>query len=163
MHTDRTNALLVQDFNSRVFLTSLRRHNERQRDIERHPSSGLQRLADMRCVSSVPSRLLTDDGMTIMNELSEQLLDESLGIVRARWQRSQAALHERIEQTQADLSGRANLSLKRSLLKCQTSLAQWHRRMGRWQPVFALSTPSSLHRSIDPHLSEKRSVRQKKT
>jgi hypothetical protein len=131
MHADRTNALLVQDLNSRVFLTSLRRHNERQRESDRHPSAGFGRLADMRCVSSVPSRLVTDGGMTIMNELSQQLLDESLSIVRGRWHRSQAALHQRIEQMQEDLSGRANLSLKRSLLKCQASLAQWNRRKGR--------------------------------
>jgi hypothetical protein len=129
--------LLTHEFNSRVFLMFLRRQDERHREINistrdrQLPSKycsfnnarGFTRMNDY--LSCIPSHIISEDGIRITNDLSKQLFDEDLSIVRRHWQRSKITLSNKIEQLQTDLSSHANISLKKAMPKCQAALFKW--------------------------------------
>ena len=134
--------LLTHDFNSRVFLMFLRRQDERHREIctsERdgqlsskyssfNNSRGFARMKDYHDLSSrscLPSHMISQDGRTITDELSKQLLDDDLSIVRRHWQRSKMILSNKIEQLQTNLSFQADTSIKKVIPKCQAAVFKW--------------------------------------
>jgi len=120
----------------------LRQQNERQREIytyerERqypskyssfHNSRGFARMKEYHSSSphsSIPSHMISQDGIIITNNLSQQLLDDHLSIVRRHWQRSKMTFYNKIEHIQTDLSSHTNMSVKKAIPKCQAALFKW--------------------------------------
>src|SRR5690349_18464215 len=92
--------LLTNDFNSRSFLMFLRRQNERYREIctsqhdRQYPSKysafdksrGFSRMINIQSSNStISSHMISEDGIIITDDLSKQLLDDNLSLVRRHW------------------------------------------------------------------------------
>jgi hypothetical protein len=122
--------LLAQDFNARSFLMHLRRENERNCEISKYStfnnSRGFVRLIEFQPLNSrVSSHMTSEQGIMITNELSQQLLDENLILVRYHWQRSKMAFAKKIEGIQSDLNLQTNTSFKRTVNGCHKLLFNW--------------------------------------
>ncbi len=126
--------ILIQDFNSRSFLMYLRRENERNREIStyhQHPSKysafdsarGFARLIDFQ--SKISSHMTSDKGITITDNLSQQLLDENLTLVRRHWQRSKMTFSKKMQDIQSEFNLQTNTSLKRTINECHKTLSNW--------------------------------------
>ncbi|CAF1146269.1 unnamed protein product [Rotaria sordida] len=130
--------LLTHDFNSRSFLMSLRRQNEKHREIctmkddRYHPSKycsfdnprGFIRI-NKHHNSSIFSHIINENGIIIIDDLSKQLLDDNLSIVHHRWQKSKILFSNKIKHIQSDLSSQTNISLKKTMYECQGALFNW--------------------------------------
>jgi hypothetical protein len=129
--------LLADDFNVRSFLMYLRRENERNREIytsRQHPSKysafdnsrGFARLIEFQSSnSSISSYMTSDKGMMITENLSQQLLDDNLILVRHHWQRSKMTLTKKIDAIQSEFNLQANTSLKRTINDCHKLFSNW--------------------------------------
>jgi hypothetical protein len=129
--------LLTHDLNSRSFLMSLRRQNETYREIctsqrdRQYPSKycsfnnsrGFSRMN--KSYSSIPSRMISQDGIAITDDLSKELLDDSLCTVRRHWQKSKMTFSDKVKYIQTDLSSHTNISLKKAMCGCQVALFSW--------------------------------------
>ncbi|CAF3283649.1 unnamed protein product [Rotaria sp. Silwood2] len=134
--------LLTHDFNSRTFLMSLRRQNEKHREIcilehDRHYPSKYSSFDNVRGFarinqyhnsylnSSISSNIISKNGITIIDDLSKQLLDDNLSIVRRRWQKSKILFSNKIKHLQSDFNSQTNISLKKTMCECQGALFNW--------------------------------------
>ena len=131
--------LLTHDFNSRSFLMFLRRQNETYREIctsqhdRQYPSKycslnhsrGFARMNKCHYLSSIPSCMISQDGVTITDNLSKQLLDANLCTVRRHWRKSKVTFSDKIKHIQADLNSHADISLKKAMCGCQITLFNW--------------------------------------
>ncbi|CAF3410193.1 unnamed protein product [Rotaria socialis] len=129
--------LTAQDFNSRSFLMSLRRENEKHREIfalernRQHPSKysafnnqrGFARMHNYH--SSISSHIISKNGIIITNDLSRQLLDDNLSIVHRRWQNSKILFSDKIKNVQSDLNSKTNVSLKKVMCECRGAVFNW--------------------------------------
>lgn len=130
--------LLVNDFDSRSFLLSLRREDERIRELStiefnRQNRSnyssiehrrGFARLINVR-KNSVSSHLMNDDGQILTDELSKQLLNDDLSLVHQHWQRSRQTLAKQILTLQSDFDRRTSTSLRKTMSECQKVIFHW--------------------------------------
>jgi hypothetical protein len=132
--------LLTNDFNSRSFLMFLRRQNERYREIStsqhdrQYPSKycasnnsrGFARMIKFQSSNStISSQMISEDGIKITDDLSKQLLNDNLSLVRRHWRRSKMTLSNKIEDIQSDLNLQTNISLKKATCECQKVLFSW--------------------------------------
>ncbi|CAF1183409.1 unnamed protein product [Adineta steineri] len=119
--------LLTHDLDSRSFLMFLRRENERYREIstsehDRQYSlnytsfdhargfSRMNKYVNLSSNSLIPSHILSENGRIITNDISKQLLDDNLSIVRRQWKKSKKNLSNQIEHIQSDLNSHTNMS-----------------------------------------------------
>ena len=132
--------LLRNNFNSRSFLMFLRHENERYREIStsqhnrQYPtkyctfdnSRGFDRIKRCQPINSViSSQMISKEGRTITDDISKQLLNDNLSIVRRHWRRSRMIFSNKINDTQLDLSLQTKISLKKTMSECQKSLFSW--------------------------------------
>ncbi|CAF4311502.1 unnamed protein product, partial [Rotaria sordida] len=75
--------------------------------------------------SSIFSHIINENGITIIDDLSKQLLDDNLSIVHHRWQKSKILFSNKIKYIQSDLSSQTNISLKKTMYECQGALFNW--------------------------------------
>ena len=121
--------LITHDLNSRSFLMSLRRQDQKHRemysskDYSLNNSRGFTRLN--KSYSSVPSHMISQDGIRITDDLSKELLDDNLCSARRHWQKSKMTFSNKIKYIQTDLSSHTNISLKKAMCGCQTALFNW--------------------------------------
>jgi hypothetical protein len=116
--------LITHDLNSRSFLMSLRRQDQTHREMySSNNSRGFTRLN--KSYSSIPSHMISQDGITITDDLSKELLDDNLCTVRRHWQKSQMTFSNKIKYIQTDLSSHTNISLKKAMCGCQVALFNW--------------------------------------
>lgn len=129
--------LLTNDFNSRSFLMFLRRENERYREINtsqhdrQYPSRycafnnsrGFARFQSLN--STISTQMISKDGITITDDLSKQLLNDNLSLVRHHWRRSKLTLSNKMENIQSDFNLQTNVSLKKAMYECQKALFSW--------------------------------------
>lgn len=121
--------LLTADFNARSFLMYHRRENERIREmsfheIDHHYHSrkysthihprGFARLAN--------SPMIT---VGMIDELSEELLDDYFSLFRNHWQRSKMNFTRRIDKIQSELNRQTSLALKKATCEYAKVLSQW--------------------------------------
>ena len=145
MHSNQSTSelsidLLTEDFNSHSFFMYLRRQNERNREISisQHDhqyrrkystsdqSRGFARLHDFQSSNSgISSHMLSEDAINTTVDLSEQLLDDDLSLVRRHWRRSKLTFANRMEGIQSDFNSQTNISLKKAMSECQKRLAHW--------------------------------------
>ena len=128
--------LLTNDFNSRSFLMFLRRQSERYREIStsqhdrQYPSKycefdnsrGFARLIEFQPSNSKISSYMT---MLMTEELSQQLIDDNLKLVRYHWQQSKTTFTNKIEHIQSELNLQTNTSFKRTINDCHKLLSNW--------------------------------------
>jgi hypothetical protein len=132
--------LLTNDFNSRSFLMFLRRHNERYQDVStsqrnrQYPSKyctsnnsrGFTRMMKFQSSNSaISSHMISKDGITIMDDLSKQLLNDNLSLVHHHWRRSEMIFSNKIEDIQSNLNLQTNVSLKKAMFECQKTFFSW--------------------------------------
>ncbi|CAF1566243.1 unnamed protein product [Rotaria sp. Silwood1] len=134
--------VLTHDFNSRSFLLSLRRQNEKHREIctsehdRQHPSkycsydnsrgfTRLNKYHNSYVNSSISFHIISENGIIMTDDLSKQLLDDNLLIVRRHWQKSKILFSNKIKYIQSDLSSKTNISLKKAMYECQGALFNW--------------------------------------
>lgn len=127
--------LLTANFNARSFLLHHRRENERNREISSNKTDhqhstkystyvnprGFARLSN----ATIPSHMINDYGIRMIDELSEQLLDDYLSLFRNHWQRSNTTFAQRIEYIQSELQRRTTLSLKKTTCEYAKVLSHW--------------------------------------
>ena len=118
-----------KDFNSQLFLTELRRYNQTIGQLNAHQSSpskyssyhpcrGFHRLSKVHFHSSIIPNEMIDD-------LSLNLLDDHLALVRHHWWIYQMRLTKKIGSLQNDLQRHLDVSLKKKQCQCQSRLFQW--------------------------------------
>jgi len=132
--------LLTNDFNSRSFLMFLRGQNERYREIStskhdrQYPSKycafdhsrGFDRMIKFQSSNSrISSHMISKDVITITDDLSKQLLNDNLSLVRRHWRRSKMILSNKIEDIQSNLNLQTNKSLKKATCDCQKIMFSW--------------------------------------
>jgi len=121
--------LVTHDLNSRSFLMFLRREDERYRELSTYcsfdNSRGLARMNKYNYLSSIPSYMISEDGVKITDDLSNQLLDDNLSIVRRHWKRSKMKFSNKIGDIQSDLSSHMTMSVKKGMCGCQAAIFNW--------------------------------------
>ncbi len=131
--------LVTHDLNSRSFLMFLRREDERYRELStsqnnrQYPSKyssfdnsrGLARINKYNYLSSIPSYMISEDGVKITDDLSNQLLDDNLSIVRRHWKKSKMEFSNKIGDIQSDLNSHMNMSVKKGMCGCQAAIFNW--------------------------------------
>lgn len=145
LHAD----LLAHNFDSRSFLMLLRQRNEKHRafailEHERyHPLkycsrdnlrgfSRINKYDYSSANSCIVSHMISPNGVTIIDDLSQQLLNENLLIVRRRLQKSKTSFSSKIKSMQSDLDSQINISLKKATCQCQQALCNWISK-SRWK------------------------------
>jgi hypothetical protein len=118
----------------------LRRQNERHREVytSEHDrqyrskycvfdhSRGFDRLINFQiCNSEISSHMISNDGIIMTDNLSQQLLDANLSLVRRHWRRSKMTYANKMEDIQSNLNLRTNTSLKKAMNECQKVLFNW--------------------------------------
>jgi hypothetical protein len=88
-------------------------------------SRGLARMNKYNYLSSIPSYMISKDGVKITDDLSNQLLDDNLSIVRRHWKRSKMKFSNKIEDIQSDLSSHTNMLVKKGMCGCQGAIFNW--------------------------------------
>jgi hypothetical protein len=69
--------------------------------------------------------MTSNKGMMITENLSQQLLDDNLILVRHHWQRSKMTLTKKIDAIQSEFNLQANTSLKRTINDCHKLFSNW--------------------------------------
>jgi hypothetical protein len=139
LSADISSHLLMNDFNSRTFFSRLRQENERQQVFDTNhrytskpaSSNTTNRFHRLTSVSFIWQQTGHRDGLQLIAELSQQLLNDDLSVGKRQWQRSQANIQKRMEKIQADLEIRTDLSLKTMTRQCQGLLDKWASKTSR--------------------------------
>lgn len=132
--------LLRTDFDSRSFLLSLRRENERIRELStiefnRQCQSNYSSIDHRRGFARLmmiesqkkefSSYLISNDGQILIDELSKQLLNDDLSLVHQHWQRSKRTLTKQIVTLQSDFDLRTNTSVRKTMNECRKVVFHW--------------------------------------
>ena len=129
--------LIINDLNSRLFLQSLRRENERVRELstiefnrqyQSNYSSidhrrGFSRLINTQ--TDISLHLISHHGQILVDDLSEQMLNDDLSLVRQHWQRSRRTLEKQILELQSEFDLRTNTSVKKAMDQCRKVVSHW--------------------------------------